>query len=145
MSDHVVNSYLTHDFPSFTLINICDIHDLCDCSDFNKERLFTPGKFFWDQKGIATTLQTFLPPPNGLSGNFQDTSGIIHGTIWKIRGMSRLSPWGLGFFCCVFKEILVCCQNYGTTDERICVTFYVKVRPETRNHLIIFGMLLLTL
>ena len=34
-------------------------------------------------------------------------SGMIKGTIWKISGVSRLTPWVLGFFFYVFKEIRV--------------------------------------
>ena len=55
---------------------------------------------------LWTTLRKKLV--NGFSWNFQDSSGIIRGAIWKIWDVSHLIPWVLGFFYCIFKEICVC-------------------------------------
>ena len=45
---------------------------------------------------------------NRCSWNFQDMSATIQGTIWKFGGVSPLTPWVMGVFYCVFKEIRVC-------------------------------------
>ena len=41
---------------------------------------------------------------NGFSWNLQDRSGMIHGTIWKNWGVSRLTPWVLGYLYCVLRK-----------------------------------------
>ena len=55
--------------------------------------------------------------------------------MWKIWGVSRLTPWVLDFFFCVFKEIRVRLEHCGKTVARIFIKFSAKVGPEIRTDL----------
>ena len=81
---------------------------------------------------------------NGFSWNLQDRSGMIHGTIWKIWGVSRLTPWVLGYLYCVLRKSVSVTNITGKRMNGFSWNF--QQRSDMRQGMIynIFGMLRLT-
>ena len=72
---------------------------------------------------------------NGFSWNFQDRTGMTHGTFWNNLVMFHLTPWTLDLFLALFWGMRVCYHYCGKTDECIFMNFSGKVSLKTRNNL----------
>ena len=81
----------------------------------------------------------------GFSWNFQDMSGMIHGTFWNILGMLRLTPWWQGFFFYVFLRKPVSVSNItGKLMNGFPWNFQQRLGLRQGTIWNIFGMLQLT-